>query len=189
MKPGKWIGIITGLLLLAGCAVPGQKFIDIRPGQTPEKGCGSRIAVLDFEDARPETGPGYVGYRILMDRSRERYFVNGLDLAAALAEAARRYLDQKGCVMVSGDEAASGDRVLTARIDRFECRARKDFPATKMILEIELVFFLENRAERRRTRIPVALTLERTEVGFSEKKLQTFVNQSLFAIHEKLPAF
>lgn len=200
MNLKKWMFLPLILLLVAGCATPGPKFIDLsytREG-IPDQSAG--IGIADFEDLRQKTQKGWVGHRILMDNSQETFLVRGMDLAGALTQYTRVFLEQKGFALRSIPsfpptlagmaEAPEGvDHILSAQINTFECRASKRGTTTHMVLEIDIRFHLGTRDKRKLSTIPVALTLERTELKFTPEKLQAFINQALEEILEKALVF
>lgn len=188
------------LLLAAGCASPGPKFIDLSytGDQVPDQ--SARIGIADFVDNRRKTQKGWVGHRILVDKSQETYLVRGMDLGATLTRHTQTFLEKKGFTLIpipsfaptlAGMATAPEglDHVLSAHINTFECRATKKGTTTHMILEIDLRFLLGTREKKKFSIIPVALTLERTELTFTPEKLQDFINQALEEILEKALIF
>ncbi len=184
------------LLILAGCAVPGQKYIRIAYEGDPGTVGKGVLGLAPFADQRDGMTNGYVGHRILMDNSQETFFVQGMDLAGTLKKATGEYFEKAGWAVVSmapfepttdGVQSASGgfDRMVTGRIRQFECRARKKGGATTMVLDINLTFFVGDSSKTALKTIPVALNLERTELTFSQEKMERFVNQSVAEVLEK----
>jgi hypothetical protein len=185
------------LVLFWGCATPGQKFIDITyladHGKPPHTG---RIGIAVFQDKRIDMGEGYIGYRVLLDNSRETYFVKGLDLARTLTGIVKIYFEKNGFATSSvgpweltpkGVKKASKGfkQIVTGTINKFECRAKKKGATTDMVLDIDLTFYLGIADKNALKTIPVSLTLERTLVGFTREKLEKFVNQALEEVIQK----
>jgi len=56
---------------------------------------------------------------------------------------------------------------------------------THMVLEMSLTFYLGDISSKRLSTIPASLTLERTELTFTPKKLEQFINQAFEEIVEK----
>ena len=181
---------------LSGCASPGPKFVDLAyvkhhaPTQT------GRVGITQFMDKRQKQNQGYVGRRILTDKSQETYLVRGMNLGATLTELTRVYLEKTGFVVtpippwpqtLSGmAQAPEGlAHILSADINILECRAQKKGALTDMVLEMDLTFYLGNIQSNQLSTIPVSLTLERTELTFTQDKLEQFINQALEEIIEK----
>ncbi|MFH2058974.1 MAG: hypothetical protein ABIJ59_08735 [Pseudomonadota bacterium] len=194
--------IILGVILFffGGCATPGKQFIDIRYMADHEQTQTGMIGLAVFTDKRPQNGEGYVGYRTLMDNSRETYFVTGVSLSYSLTRVTGVYLEKNGFVIAPVEpweknveemkKASKGfKQVLSAEIIRFECRAKKKGVTTKMTLDIGLIFYLGMADDNSLKRIPVSLKLERTEFGFSPEKLEKFVNQSMEEVIQKALVF
>ncbi len=196
--------------ILWGCAVSGPKFIDIRyPGtdeavlsetMAPGKIQPGKIGIALFEDRRKDMDEGYVGYRLLLDKSQETYFVQGMDLADTLTKIVHTYSSQKEWspsfispwdLTPEGTTAAvkGYQRILSGTINQFECRANKKAGRTDMILDIDLTFYLGSSDKPGLSVIPTTLTLERTELTFTREKLENFVNQALEEVIQKALAF
>jgi hypothetical protein len=205
---------VSIFFFLTGCAVPGPKFIylSILSGQFSQDLSGQdsikthdladqgKIGIIGFKDKRLEMEKGYVGHRILVDKSQETYLVRGLNLASTLTGLSRTYLEKKSysttqipalpLTLAGMDQAPKGIAyILSADINKFECRAQKKGATTDMVMEIDLTFFLGNIQGKKLSTIPVALTLERTELTFTAKKLEKFINQAFKEILEKALSF
>ncbi len=194
----KSIGIIltTIWLSISGCATPGEKFIDIRFTGDEMIEHSGKIGVAPFVDNRTGRRGGYVGYRVLMDGSQETYLVKEPALSETLTRETRQYFKKKGMQTepisaweptIDGMKTAlyDFDLILTARINRFECQAIKRGMTTDLTLDIDLTFYLGQADKKTLKTIPVKLTLERKELGFSEAKLEEFVNQSVKEVFKK----
>jgi hypothetical protein len=188
------------LFLFWGCATPGQKFIDITYKAGHEKTGTGVIGIAPFQDRRKDMGEGYVGYRVLMDNSQETYFVNGMNLAETLRKAIAGYFENSGYTVKPIDpwepttegvmNASEGfQQIVSGQINQFECRANKEGFTTKMVLDIDLIFYIGQSEKNALKTIPVALTLERTELTFSREKLEEFINQSLKEVIQKAMVF
>ncbi len=189
-----WIALI---LALEACATPGKKFITISRKPDLSTGSGTeRIGIAPFQDRRHNMDKRYIGYRILLDNTRETYFIRGMDLSQALTDVLISYYADKGFSPVMTDaweltpegarKACTGFRqILTARINRFECRAYKKGPATDMTLDIDLTFFLGLGDRHILKTIPVSLTLEKTLLNFTAEKLQQFIDNSMTEVIHK----
>jgi hypothetical protein len=184
------------LIFFWGCATPGQKFIDIDYFADHEKTQTGRIGIAPFQDNRVKMGPGYIGYRVLNDSSRETYFVKGLNLADTLTGIVGRYFEKNGFETSPLDpweltpdgvgEASRGfKQIVSGKINQFECRAKKKGAVTDMVLDIDLTLYLGIADKNTLKTIPVSLTLERTELTFTREKLQHFINQALEEILQK----
>lgn len=194
--------ILTGFILifLLGCATPGQKFIDITYLAHHEKTHEGLIGIAPFQDTRQDMGEGYIGYRILMDKSQETYLVKGLNLADTITKTIKIYFEKNGFKTRPVDpwdlttdgviKASRGfNQIVTGKINRFECRARKKGATTDMILDIDLTIYLGIADKNALKTIPISLTLERTEFTFSTEKLERFVNQAMEEVIQKALAF
>ncbi len=182
-------------LSLSGCASPGPKFIDLAYVKHHSPTQTGRIGLTQFTDKRQKQR-GYVGRRILTDKSQETYLVRGMNLSATLTELTRVYLEKTGFVVtpippwsptLSGmDQAPEGlAHILSADINILECRAQKNGALTRMVLEMDFTFYLGNIQSKELTTIPVSLTLERMELTFTQDKLENFINQAFEEILEK----
>lgn len=192
--------ILVALSLLAavlsGCSAPGQKFINIHYLGHPETIESQTIGLASFLDKRKDVEPGYVGYRSLMGDDRQTYYVFGKNLSKSLTHITKKYLEKKGMDVlimepwepsIQGIEESGAEtkQILTAAINRFECKAEKTGVATHMVLDIGLSFYLGQTGKVRLKTIPISLTLERTEIGFTPEKLEQFVSQSMTEVLEK----
>lgn len=198
-------------LYFTGCAVPGPKFIDlellphhgaIQTGaiQTHDLKDNVKLDIIEFTDKRLGMEKGDLGRRILFDKSQETYLVRNMDLASTLTGLSRTYLENRDYLVtrvpalartLSGmDKAPRGiAHVLWADINIFECRAQKKGATTDMVLEMDFTFYLGNIQKKKLVTIPIALTLERTELTFTKKKLEKFINQAFTEILEKTLLF
>jgi hypothetical protein len=182
--------------LIGGCTSPGPKFVDLAyvkhfsPTQT------GKVGISQFKDNRKNTEKSYVGQRILNNKYQETYRVRGQNLSTALTELTRVYLEKTGFAVIpippwplSLDGMAQAPEgfvhILSADINTFECRAQKKGVYTKMVLEIDLTFYLGDTPSKKLSTIPVSLALERTEMTFTEDKLEQFINQAFEEIVEK----
>ncbi|MBU0971171.1 MAG: hypothetical protein KKC20_11020 [Proteobacteria bacterium] len=197
------IKLLFSLILvfcLCGCATPGLKFIDLAYMKDSDPTQEGRMGIAQFKDTRRKTAAGYVGLRILTDKSQETYLVRGQNLGASLTDLTRIYLEETGFTvtpipdwpptLAGVENAPQGlDQLLSADINTFECKAQKNGAVTKMVLEIDLTFYLGNIRDKRLSTIPVSLTLERTELTFTQKKLEQFIDQAFEEIVEKALPF
>ena len=183
------------LSCLSGCAVPGPKFIDLAYVKNHSPTQTGRVGITQFKDNRQKTN-GYIGYRILTDKSQETYLVRGMNLSATLTELTRVYLEKTGFVVTpiapwhrtldGMSQAPKGlNHTLSADINILECRAQKKGTFTDMVLEMDLTFYLGNIQSKKLSTIPVSLTLEKTELTFSQDKVEQFINQAFEEIVEK----
>jgi len=193
-----FLGLI--FILFSGCATSGQKFIDITYLADHKKTQAGKIGIAPFQDNRSDVGQGYIGYRILLDNSQETYLVKGLDLSETLRKAFIAYFEKNGFSTAPIEawdltpdgviKASKGfKQIVTTKINRFECRARKKGPTTDMVLDIDLTIFLGIADKNALKTIPVSLTIERTELTFSPEKLEQFVNQALKEVIQKALVF
>ncbi len=182
------------------CAVPGPKFVDLAYVKNHSPTQTGKFGITQFKDNRQNTEQGYVGRRILTDKSQETYLVRGMNLSASLTELTRVYLEKTGFVVTPfPDWTPTLDKmaqvpgglalILSADINTFECRAQKNGTYTKMILDMDLTFHLGNIQDKKLSTIPVSLVVERTELTFSSKKLEQFINQAFEEILEKAIPF
>ncbi len=179
------------LAILSGCASPGPKYLNLAYPSIHPAGERKQSAGLSrFTDKRADTPKGYVGYRQLLGGKEEIFVVTGQDLSAALTRVTRSFLEHKGfsVTLVPAWPATPRGvsqmpekfhRVVAADINQFVCRAEKNAATTRMTLVIDLTFYLGSPDKNQITTIPVALTLERTELVFSRKKLETFINDAM----------
>lgn len=200
MKFFRFPAIFTVFMILAalagGCATSGPKYIDLAYTGQPEKNRSGTLGISRFSDMRPDQTRGGIGYRVLNDKSREVFLVQGLDLAGTLTDLTQVYLEKKGFAVMTvpawsptleglAQAGSDKDRLLTANINRFDCRAVKKGAITEMTLEIDLTIFLAAPGKGSLTTIPVALALERTDVNFTRKKVESFFNDTLAEVLEK----
>lgn len=183
--------LILCLTLFWGCASPGPKYLDLtytRDHSATQT--GKTVGLTRLSDKRGTAAKGYVGHRVLLNNNRETFVVTGQDLSATLTRIVRTYLEKNGFTVQTAPawpltaagvaQADNGfDRLLAGDINRFECRAVKSGATTDMVLSIDLTLYLGNPDQKRLKTIPIALNLERTELTFSRKKLETFMNQSV----------
>ncbi len=190
--------IISAVLLvfLFACATAGQKYIHVDyTGNVSQTG-NSTIGISAFKDNRKNLSPGYIGTRVLLDNSQETYFVNGMDLARTLTQTTSSFIEKKGYSTqeinaweLTPDGVSNADKglshLLTGTIDTFECKAKKRGGHTSMNLDINLTLYLGVSDQNRLKTIPVAFSLEKTEMTFTREKLEKFVNDSISEILEK----
>ena len=185
--------------LLAGCAASGPKYIDLNYSGQPDSGGSGTLGISRFTDSRTGRGRGDIGHRVLNDKSKEIFLVQGLDLAGRLTDLSQVYMEKKGFHVTPVPEWTPDlaglatletdlDRVLTGRINTFYCSAVKNGALTKMILTIDLTLFWARPDLKELTTIPVALTLERTDVNFTRKKVEAFFNDALSDVLHKASA-
>ena len=179
------------LMFLSGCAAPGPKYLNISYSTAhPVTDRQQSVGLSRFNDKRTGTTKGYVGYRQLPGDHREIFVVTGQDLSAAMTRVLRTFLEQRGFSVVLvpafpatargvSDMPEAFTHVFAADINQFACRAEKTGATTHMTLIIDLTFYLGSPDKRSITTIPIALTLERTELVFTRKKLETFVNDAI----------
>jgi len=185
------------LIFLSGCASPGPKYLNLSFSTAhPVTDRQQTVGLSRFNDKRTGTTKGYVGYRQLLGGHREIYAVTGQDLSAAMTRVLRTFLEQKGFSVVLvpafpatprgvSDMPGRFAHVFAADINQFSCQAEKKGAATHMTLVIDLTFYQGSPDNRSITTIPIALTLERTELVFSRKKLETFINDAIEEIFAK----
>ena len=185
--------------LMAGCATPGPQYISLDvPGQ-PDTGSSGTLGISRFTDNRTGKGRGDIGHRTLNNQSKEIFLVQGLDLAGRLTDLTQSYLEKKGFHVtpvpqwdptLSGLAAAQTDRdrLMTGKINAFYCHAVKSGAVTKMVLTIDLTLFWAHPGEKKLTTIPVAFTLDRTDVNFTRKKVEAFFNDALTDVLHKAAA-
>ena len=198
--PAGLILLIVTLTLLSGCASSGPKFITLNYTGTPRTTSQEKLALAPFIDQRSQISPSEIGHRVLNDKSREIFMVKGTNLAQALTEQTRIYLERKGLKVYPApvwspdlegltNAESPVDVLLTAQINTFDLSAEKSGPVTKMVLELDITFFLGNKSNKELKTIPVFFTLERTEINFSLEKVEKFYNQTLAEALEKALPF
>ena len=169
------------LMMLAGCTASGPKYIDLTYSGYPDTDGAGTVGISRFTDERADRDRGTVGHRVLNDKSKEVFLVQGLDLAGRLTDQTQTYLEKKGFHVtpapvwtpsLDGLAAVETDkeRLLTGRINTFYCNAVKKGALTEMTLTIDLTLYWALPAEKKLTTIPVALTLDRTDVNFTRKR-------------------
>jgi hypothetical protein len=197
--------VMVVLFILFGCAASRLKFINIHYLGSTVSHINQTILIADFMDKRKEIDAdqkGYIGFRKLMGSHQETYHVYGQNLMRTLNYVTRKYLEDKGAKVLIGtlwtpgldtigQMAVDADQILTAEVNRFEVRAKKQAVTTQMTLDISMVFYLGRTDEDKAylKKIPVSLVLERIEMGFSNEKLETFVSQSMTEVLEKALRF
>ena len=75
---------LTLVFCLCGCATPGLKCIDLANMKESDPTQEGQIGIAQFKDIRQKTAAGYVGLRILTDKSQETYLVRGQNLGTTL---------------------------------------------------------------------------------------------------------
>ncbi len=199
---GSLVFLAFCLVFLSGCTAAGPKYLNLSYSTAhPVKDRQQSVGLSRFNDKRSDTTKGHIGYRQLWGDQQEIYAVTGQDLSAAMTRVFRTFLEQRGFSVVllppwpATAEAVSQlpgkfAHVLAADINRFGCRAVKTGVTTQMTLIIDLTFYLGTPDKGRLSTIPVVLTLERTELVFSRKKLETFINDAIEEIFVKaFPSF
>ena len=195
-----FLSSVFAALLISGCASSGPKYIDLAYTGHPGSGSTGTLGISRFADLRSGFTKGGLGHRVLNDKSKEVFLVQGLDLAGTLTDVTQVYLERKGFkvtpvpawtpTLEGLSETGTGkDLLVTGNINAFECRAVKKGAITEMTLEIDLTLFLAAPAGKKLTTIPVALTLERTDVNFTRKKVAAFFNETLAEVFEKALPF
>jgi hypothetical protein len=194
---GSLVSLAFFLVVLSGCASPGPKYLNLSYSTAhPVTDRQQTVGLSRFNDKRTGTTKGSVGYRQLPGDHREIFVVTGQDLSAAMTRVLRTFLEQRGfsVVLVPAFPATPGGvsdmpgafaHVFAADINQFACRADKTGATTHMTLIIDLTFYQGSPDNRSITTIPIALTLDRTELVFSRKKLETFVNDAIEEIFAK----
>jgi hypothetical protein len=178
---------------LSGCAGGGTKYVDLTYVGNTDAHQSGKIGICTFSDLRPGAGAGYVGTRYLNKSDKETYYAYGDDLALSVTGICKSYLQDTGLNIMSIPKWAytpegavdAGDRfdfIVGGEIRNLECFAMKKIGFTSMALDIDMVIYVgvPGRAELKSK--PVVLKLERTEITFSEEKLQKFLNESLLEI-------
>lgn len=189
-----WL-ILFFALLSCGCAAGGPKFIDLTYTGPGGPGGSGAVGIAGFTDERENAGEGYVGKRKLRHNREETYFVDGLDLAGSVTKAVSAYLEKSGYTVsriekwthsTDGVKNAPSrfDTIIGGDVLSFECSARKN-ATTHMDIEISLVVYIGDVKEGKFQTIPVELTMERRELGFSARKLENLLNDSLEEVLQK----
>src|SRR3989339_2250133 len=151
MKKQCWMILV--LFLLLGCATPGQKFINISYTADHEKTQTGVMGLAPFKDNRTDRNGGYVGYRLLMDRSQETYFVQGMNLANTLNTSVGDYFRQTGFEVIpmaawelspDGVKGSIGgfEQIVAGQMKKFEFRAKKEWAPPEECLLNELSLFI-----------------------------------------------
>jgi hypothetical protein len=187
-------------IAVAGCVTGGHKYVDLTYVGKSEGLQSGKVGISTFNDTRPDTEAGYVGTRYLGKTGKETYFVFGDDLSLSVTGICKSYLQDAGfeCMSIpdwdyspegARDEGQRFDFIVGGEIRKLECFAMKKIGFTSMILDIDLVVYIgdPNRGELKE--VPVVLNLERTELTFTEEKLEKFLNESLLEIIQKAFSF
>jgi hypothetical protein len=204
MKPSghaalKYLLSIILLITSAGCATPGQKFINLEYSshKTIEK--QGVLGLASLVDARENEGPGYVGHRILLDKSQETFFVPGFNLADTLTRVIKQYVSSRGydTLPVSFEPTPEGvedtpsgiEYLLKGKINAFECAANKKAGRTTINIEMDLSFVLADKSSGVIKTIPVALETEKIVMTFDLETVEEMMNQALAEVLEKALPF
>ena len=180
------------IFLTTGCTTAGSKFIQIKYLNLTESSTASivgDVGIADFLDKREYIAKDYLGKRILNSGNQELYFVKGRVLSSSVTQAFRSFFTNAGynCHKINRFEPnveslKKADKkykyILTGEIKEFEFFATKEFK-TSMILDIKVVVYLGNINKGVFSIIPVNLNLKRSDINFSEKKVEQFINESL----------
>lgn len=181
---------------VSGCVAGGLKYVDLYYAGKVEGLQSGRVGISTFTDTRPDTDAGYIGTRYLGKNNKETYFAYGDDLALSVTGICKSYLQDAGydCTSIPPwdyspegvrDAGQRFDFIVGGEIRKLECFAMKKIGFTSMILDIDLVIYVGHPDRTELKKIPFKLNLERTEVTFSEKKLEKFLNESLLEIIQK----
>ncbi|MCK5542029.1 MAG: hypothetical protein KAI40_05000 [Desulfobacterales bacterium] len=172
-----------------GCTTSGSKVITINYIGQNTASINENIGIAQFLNKRDVLEKGYIGKRILNSGSEELYFVKGLNIASTITEAFEVYFKKAGSSYKRIDNfepsieaIKKADKeykyIIAGDIKEFEFFANKGF-ITSMVLDIKLIVYLGNVEKGVLTTIPVNLNLKRTDMKFSEKMVETFINESL----------
>jgi hypothetical protein len=188
--------LIIMTLAVSGCTAGGPKYVDLTyVGDTDARQSG-KVGICTFSDLRPDTGVGYVGTRYLNKKDKETYYAYGDNLALSVTGICKSYLQDTGfdCTSIPNwaytpegvrDAGQRFDFIIGGEIRKLECFAMKKIGFTSMTLDIDLVIYVGDPGRAELKTMPVILKLERTEMTFSEEKLQKFLNESLLEIIQK----
>ncbi len=77
------------------------------------------------------------------------------------------------------------DRIVSGHINTFECRAKKIGAKTELVFDIDLTLYLGIADKKTLKTIPVAYTLERTDISFTREKFEQFTNQAVEEVIKK----
>ncbi len=204
MKPSghavmKYLLSIILLITSAGCATPGQKFINLEYSSDKAMEKQGVVGIASLEDARENEGPGYIGHRILLDKSQETFFVPGFNLADTLTRVVTQYVGSRGydTLPVSFEPTPEGVQktpaemtyLLTGTINAFECAAKKKAGRTTINIEMDLSFVLADKSSGVIKTIPVALETEKIVMTFDLETVEEMMNQALAEVLEKALPF
>jgi len=188
---------LSALILItaavSGCTSGGPRYVDLY--YTGEIGGlqSGKVGISAFSDLRSGAGAGYVGTRYLGKSGKETFIAYGGDLGQSVTGICKSYLQDSGfdCTSIprwehtpEGVRDAGGrfDFIVGGEIRTLECFAMKKIGFTSIILDIDLVLHVGDPQRDELKTTPVKLKMERTEITFSEEKLQKFLNESLLEI-------
>jgi len=183
-------------LAATGCVAGGPKYVDLTYVGKSDGLQSGKVGISSFKDTRPDTEAAYVGTRYLGKSSKETYYVYGDDLALSVTGICKSYLQDAGFSITSiPDWEYTPEGVLEAgprfdfivggEIRKLDCFAMKKIGFTSMSLDIDMVIYVGTPGKGELKSTPFKLKLERTEITFSEEKLQQFLNDSLLEIIQK----
>ncbi|THB78032.1 MAG: hypothetical protein D3926_14015 [Desulfobacteraceae bacterium] len=183
------IFVAAAALFLWGCASSGQKFIHLDFQHPISKTRSGRVGIEPFQDKRQNMGPGYLGYRTLLDNSRETFFVTGLDLSRSLTHVTSQYIQACGFDTEEtsfehtpegvGQSSTNFTYILAGQINDLEYTAVKKAGRTHVGLVIDLTLYLGEPATATLKTIPVSMTLDQVAFNLDRKKVEEMLNQSI----------
>jgi hypothetical protein len=185
--------LILLVLAVSGCAAGGPKYVDLTYVGKGDDIQSGKVGICTFSDTRPGAEAGYVGTRYLNKSDKETYYAYGDNLALSVTGICKSYLQDAGfdCTSIpKWDYTPEGvrgagqrfDFIVGGEIRKLECFAMKKIGFTSMSLDIDMVIHVGDPGRTELKSIPVILELERTELTFSEEKLQKFLNESLLEV-------
>jgi uncharacterized lipoprotein YajG len=183
----------AGFMAATGCAATGEVItlnVQTTPPQTGEaKRSEVNVAVLPFEDARPEQGR--LGSRSHFWGGRTYFEVPGGKPSDAVADAVADYLKAKGWKVYaakSADQAASGkaDVLLSGKLLVLAVDAESRFARTNIAAKSKIAVHAQNAADGSTVRMTLNGAGSQSVFWFSPEDAQKLLNEVLTESLEKL---
>jgi len=197
-RKGRWMVSMVLLVLLGACATPITHPVpmDYAGGAQPATGGPVSIGIQPFVDQRTGGDPYLIGYRQVRRGEQERYVSSPDDVARSITRMTGALVRQKGGdpgVLTGWDFSPDQMLALSDAFDvfiggevrRLQCDAERRFMHTRMVLELDMVFYVGKVREGVVHRRPIQMKTERVTPAFGPRELGRFLNDMLSQALEK----
>ena len=196
MRGPRQIVLLAGVLalaaLLGACASPITHPVALTyTGQAkPPAASAKTVGIQTFEDRRDRDDRFLIGYRSLGRGEWERYVSSPDDIAQSVTRMTTELVQRKGGQpgrLEGWDYTPDKMLALTDAFDVFvggeiralRCEAEKRLMHTRMVLELDIVFYIGMVREGVVHRRPVSMRTERVAAAFGPGELRRFLNEML----------